>query len=162
MSQINVGVGELYASRDPADIIATHALGTCVAVILLDAQSRCAGLAHIALPESAINPEDARTRPARYADTSLPALLEAMARVGSHAPPQHLTVKLAGGANILQDGNPKHIGWRNVTTLRELLARRGMRVQAEDVGDIISRTVKIGVAGGCVTLNTPGRPPWAL
>ena len=55
MNYVYVGVGEYATSKTSGDIVRTLALGSCVAVILLDTEHRSVGLLHIALPDSSIN-----------------------------------------------------------------------------------------------------------
>ena len=51
-----VGIGEFAVSNEPDDVIVTHALGSCIAVCLLDPVARVGGLLHFLLPDSRINP----------------------------------------------------------------------------------------------------------
>ncbi|MDH4225679.1 MAG: chemotaxis protein CheD, partial [Deltaproteobacteria bacterium] len=53
-----------------------------MSVILLDSTTKTAGMVHIALPESEINPEKAKSMPGYFADTGVEALMEQMAREG--------------------------------------------------------------------------------
>jgi len=63
MNVIYVGVGEYAASKTPGEIVKTLALGSCVAVVILDAKNKSVGLLHVALPESSINKKRAEERP---------------------------------------------------------------------------------------------------
>ena len=62
-----LGIGEIGASNTRGDIIMTYGLGSCVAVVCLHPPSRSAGMAHIALPESRIKPDEAKRRPGYFA-----------------------------------------------------------------------------------------------
>ena len=48
MNVIYVGVGEYAISGTPGEIVKTLALGSCVAVVVLDADNKSVGLLHIA------------------------------------------------------------------------------------------------------------------
>ena len=82
MANKTVGIGEWIVSSDPADIIKTYALGSCVAVLVYDSKVRVAGMIHVALPDSAVDPERAKSLPGYFADTGLPVMIEEMKRLG--------------------------------------------------------------------------------
>ena len=157
---IVLGVGDLGASATAGEVIRTYALGSCVAVILIDPRGRAGGMLHLALPESHINPAKAQSCPGYFADTGIPALLRQMERLG--CPPRSLIVKLAGGAKIMDPNDTFSIGKRNVLATKKLLWTHGLGAVAEDVGENFSRTVNLQIGSGEVTLSSPGRPNWTL
>ena len=59
-----IGIGEIAVSRDPDATIATHAVGSCIAVCVFDPVTVVAGMLHFLLPEASINPERAERHPA--------------------------------------------------------------------------------------------------
>src|SRR4051812_15648615 len=69
-----VGIGELAVSSDRESVVITHALGSCVAVCVWDEVAGVAGLVHLLLPHSSINPQRAGAQPAAFADTGIPLL----------------------------------------------------------------------------------------
>ena len=75
-----LGVGDYGATKEQGGIIRTMALGSCVAVMILDRGTRCVGMDHVALPESSVSPDRARQLPGYFADTGIPALIEIMKR----------------------------------------------------------------------------------
>jgi chemotaxis protein CheD len=151
-----VGVGEYAASRTQGDIVRTLALGSCLAVILLDTERRSVGMVHIALPESSINKKRAAERPGMFVDTGIPALLEEMNEFGYNGS-NSLIVKLAGGASIIDTNNTFNIGKRNILAARKLLWRHGLGAIAEEVGGNMSRSVSVEVNTGRVLVSSPGR-----
>ena len=155
MSTLYAGIGELVVSRDPQVELKTMALGSCVGVIVMDPATRSAGLLHVALPESSINPERARRTPGSFADTGVPALLDAMRKLGWTG--GRLVVKLAGGASILDPNNTFNIGKRNLLAVRKALWEHRLAPLAEETGDTVSRTVVVSLATGKVRIITPGR-----
>jgi len=161
MKTTYVGVGEYAASRTPGEIIKTLALGSCVAVILLDAQNRAVGLLHVALPDSSINPKRARERPGMFADTGITSILEELRKHGYNGRGR-LKVKLAGGASVMDPNNTFNIGKRNLLAVRKVLWRYKLGAVAEDVGGAISRSVAIDVSTGKVTISSPGKEDWLL
>ncbi|BCR06648.1 chemoreceptor glutamine deamidase CheD [Desulfuromonas versatilis] len=161
MSNLILGIGDLGASNTPGTVIKTFALGSCVAVVLLDPRTRTIGMAHVALPDSKVNPTRAQERPGYFADSAIPNLLREMGRLGA-TNPQGLYAKLAGGASIMDQNATFNIGRRNLEAVRSLLARLGIRTVGEDVGGTISRTVSLSVNTGKLTLASPGRPDWEI
>jgi len=155
LSTLIVGVGDLAASNSAEDIIKTFALGSCVGVIVTAPAKGAAGLLHVALPDSRINPQLALLEPGRFADTGVPALLQAMRRYGCET--RDLIVKLAGGSNILDEQNRFEIGKRNILAIKKVLWMYRLGAIAEDLGGNISRTVTVRIHGGGVLLSTPGR-----
>ncbi len=162
MSNIIIGIGDLGASKGQDDILKTFALGSCVAVILLDPKQRAAGMVHIALPEAKINPAKAQERPGYFADTGIPALLREMKKLGCQPNARGLMVKLAGGAKVMDPNDTFNIGKRNILAAKKALWAFGLGPVAEDVGGNFSRTVAISLATGDVILSSPGRPNWKL
>ncbi len=162
MTQLILGIGDLDAAILPETTIKTFALGSCVAVILLDPATRCVGMVHIALADSAINPEKAQTLPGYFADTAIPALLMRMREVAGATTGGGMVAKLAGGAAIISSNDVFNIGRKNLETSRKVLAALGLRVVAEDTGSNVSRTVSAEVASGQVSIHIPGLPPRTL
>ncbi len=161
MNVIYVGVGEYAISGRPGEIVKTLALGSCVAVVILDANNKSVGLLHIALPESSINKKRANEKPGMFADTGLPILLEEMQKLGYDGKSK-LIIKLAGGASIMDPNNTFNIGKRNVLAIRKILERFRLGAIAEDVGGNISRSVSIEMNTGKVIVSSPGRGEWEL
>lgn len=159
MSLINVGIGEWAVSADPADVIKTYALGSCVAVLIYDSKKHIAGMIHIALPDSTIDAEKAKKRPGYFADTGLPLMIEEMKKHGAERP--HVCVKLAGGAAVIEDKGIFDIGKRNILAAKRILWKSSLGAIAEDTGGEISRTVTMNVCDGSSTISS-GAKQWEL
>ena len=162
MNVIMLGVGDYGASNRAGDVVKTLALGSCVAVVLLDTRVRAVGMAHVALPNSSISPDRAAQKPGHFADTGIPALFQAMRQAGSGAAARDLMVKLVGGAMIMDPNNTFNIGNRNVLAIKKLLWQYGMGPVAEDVGGQYSRSVAVDVDSGAVQITSPGRGIWTI
>ena len=160
MSTIFVGVGGIGVARAPGEVLKTMALGSCVAVVLLDPQTHAVGTDHVALPDSSISADRARERPGYFADTGIPALLEAMSRIGARR--DALIVKLVGGAAVLDPNSTFNIGKRNALAIKKILWGRQMGAVAEEMGGTISRTVTVDVDKGRVVISSPGKPDWEI
>jgi chemotaxis protein CheD len=151
-----VGIGEFAVSDQPGDIIVTHALGSCVAVCLWDPDRQIAGLIHVLLPDSKINPQRALEQPAAFADTGLPLLFQAAYKLGAQK--TRLRVRLVGGAEMApENGNCAfNIGKRNLLAAKNALWRNGVLIEKEEVGGRTVRTVYLAVADGRLQI-TSGR-----
>ncbi|MEW6583071.1 MAG: chemotaxis protein CheD [Actinomycetota bacterium] len=156
---IKVGLGVLAVSDEKGKGLTALGLGSCIGVAAYDPVARVAGMVHVMLPDSAI-----ATVPGpagKYADTAIPALVEAMRRAG--AEPTRLVVKIAGGAQMFASGGGNlNIGARNAIAVRAALTRAGLRVKAADTGGTFGRTLEMWVDDGRVTVRAVGREPAAL
>jgi chemotaxis protein CheD len=159
-----LGVGDLGASAQPGAIVKTYALGSCIAVIILDKKTRCVGMVHVALPDSTTSPEKAKTLPGYFADTGIPALFDAMRKAanGMLSTPADLIVKICGGANVADKNNVFDIGKRNALAIKKVLWKYGLAPRAEDTGGDYPRTVSVHQANGLVELSSPNKPNWKL
>ncbi len=151
-----VGLGELRVAQNPAtQILAIFGLGSCVGISMYDPALRLGGLAHVVLPQA---PPDC-TAAAKFADTAVLALLEALLRLGAQR--YRLQVKLAGGANILQLGGPARellqIGDRNLAAVEQALLRERLRPAASEVGGRSGRTMRLFLTDGQVWIRSLGQ-----
>lgn len=157
MADITVGMADLQVSADSSARLVTYALGSCLGVSAYDPVARVGGLLHVMLPLSEIDAGKARTNPALFVDTGVPALFRACYALG--AVKSRMVVKVAGGAAAAAEGAPDQfqIGKRNLLTLRKLLWKNGVLVRAQEVGGHqLSRTMILSLADGAVTLRTGG------
>ena len=151
---ITVNVSDARTSGDPADVIVTHSLGSCIGVCLFDPIAGVAGMLHYQLPASSMDAARAAQNPAMFADTGTALLLAEMESLGAQK--RRLQVKLAGGAAMLQDAAAFNIGKRNHVAIRKILWQHGMFVTSEDVGGTSPRTIYLSVADGSLTIKTAG------
>jgi chemotaxis protein CheD len=131
------------------DVLLSIGLGSCVAIILHDAEARVGGLAHVLLPSPALT--RSVNNPAKCAQTAVPVLLEQMALQGAN--PRRLRARLVGGASMfaaLAAPGTIQMGERNVVASRQVLASHGLALVGEDVGADYGRTVRFRVADGTV------------
>ena len=151
--RIVVGIGEMGVSKHPGAVIVTHALGSCVAVCIWDPVAGVAGLLHILLPDSKINPERAAQQPGAFADTGIPLLFHTAYSQG--AVKSRCRVQLIGGAEVTITGG-QAIGKRNVLAARAMLWRNGVKVEREVTGGSQARSVWLSAGSGEVQVTTAG------
>lgn len=130
---IILGLGELRVGKCP---MGTIGLGSCIALILHDQRRSLAGLAHIMLPESRGEVE----RPGKFANTAVSALLGEMREAGSTK--SSITAIVVGGASMFEfSANSLNIGERNAVAVKELLQEQGIRIEHEETGGKVGRSV---------------------
>jgi chemotaxis protein CheD len=147
---ITVGIGGLEVSDDPDALLVTHALGSCIAVIAWDVQRRVGGMVHLQLPSSSLAPSRARGAPGVFADTGIPLLFESMYARGARK--SDLVVKVAGGGSFHPAG--MDVGQRNQLMMKKILANAHVGITAADLGGSKSRTARLYVRSGRVTIQT--------
>jgi chemotaxis protein CheD len=148
-----VGIGEFRVAAAPGTLV-TRGLGSCVGVILHDAEVRLGGLAHVMLPNS--QDFTSFNNPYKFADLAIPAIVAQMRARGA----RELRARLVGGARMFANGVTRagfDIGDRNVAQARVILNAFAVPVVAEDVGGSIGRTVMLDLSLGRVTVRTAGR-----
>lgn len=151
-TSVVVDIADLAVSRDPNAILITYSLGSCIGVSIWDPVAKVAGLLHYMLPDSTISPEKAKNNPAMFCDTGIPKLFKAAYELG--ATKQRLVVKIAGGSQLLDNNGTFNIGKRNYLALRKIFWKNGVMIKSENVGGAVSRTLKVRVSDGTVTLKT--------
>lgn len=147
-----VGIGEFRVAVAPG-VLVTRGLGSCVGVVLHDADVRLGGLAHIMLPNS--RDFTSFNNPYKFADLAIPAVVAEMRARGARM----LRARLVGGARMFANGVTRagfDIGDRNTLEVRRILSSLSVPVIAEDVGGCFGRTVLLDVAQGKVMVRTAG------
>ena len=147
-----VPIGALAVTAAPGELRALG-LGSCVAVVLYDPATHIAGLAHVLLP--ARPGPGGNAMPARYAESAVPALVEAMQEAGAEK--RRLKAWLVGGAtmftNLVAPGLIA-IGERNTVAARRALDALKIPVTREAVGGDFGRSVRVEAATGRVEVRT--------
>lgn len=159
---IMLGIGSLDGTANPGAALKTMALGSCVALIMMDPQRKAIGMAHVALPESSTDAVKALAMPGYFADTAVPALLARMARLGCDPRGQGFIVKLVGGSSIMDVEGLFNIGKRNILALKKNLWQSRLLPLAEDIGGDFSRTVEVHQESGQVVISSPAKGSWEI
>lgn len=135
------------------DVLLTVGLGSCVAILLHDAEARVGGMAHILLPSPALSRVDAN--PAKFPQSAVPRLLQLMVAEGAQT--ERITARLAGGASMFAALAPPgtvQMGERNLVAARQALNSHGVPLVGEAVGGDFGRTVRMRVRDGHVEVTT--------
>lgn len=150
----------MTASNDPGAELVTYSLGSCLGIAIYDAAKKVGGLLHVMLPSSAIDPDKAARSPFMFVDTGVPRLFRAVTGLGGDS--SRFVVKVAGGAKMMDSKDIFCIGQRNDLKLTEILDRAGYSVHVRDVGGLAYRTMRMSMATGQVTIQSPGNTPYTL
>jgi chemotaxis protein CheD len=145
VADLRVGVAD--------DVLVTLGLGSCVAILLYDAEARIGGMAHILLPSPALSRMDAN--PAKFPQSAVPRLLELMTADG--ASQGRITARLAGGASMFPALAPPgtiQMGERYLVASRQALGAHGVPLVGESVGGDYGRSVRLRVCDGQVEIRT--------
>lgn len=146
-----VDIADYGVTDDPRVTLVTYSLGSCIGLVIWDPNVKVGGMLHYMLPESSISSEKAKIKPAMFADTGIPAMFRASYALG--AVKKNLIVKVAGGSQLLDDNGTFNIGKRNYGMLRKIFWKAGVLIDSEDVGGSVSRTVRLDVGTGRVTIK---------
>lgn len=158
MNFINVGIGEFGIAKNGDVELRTYALGSCIAVVIFDPLRNIGGMAHIALPDSNIDPIKSKKTPCYFADTGIPKLLEELSLAGVPTISSNLIVKITGGFNTLNNS----IGTRNAEKIRKVIASLGLTCYAEDVGGDQPRTVFFCPNQFMLKIHSPDGKKWEI
>ncbi len=150
---LTVMVGDMRTGA-AGDLIVTHALGSCLGLVVYDPVLRIGGLLHAMLPLSSINPEKAQANPAMFVDTGVPLLFRALYERGAQK--SRLLVKAAGCGAPMGKNEIFKIGERNYTVLKKLLWKNNILLAAEDIGGNQSRTLHFDLDTGEVVVASNG------
>ncbi len=156
MRSLIVGIADCQVSADPEGVLVTYALGSCIAVAIHDPIARVGGMLHYMLPESSIDSGKAKERPFMFADTGIPMLFRRAYELG--ADKKRIVVRVAGGAQVMNDKGVFDIGRRNYLALRKILWKAGVLIHGEEVGGNNSRTVRLEVSSGTMWLRGGASP----
>ena len=153
--KVIVGIAEMAASNNQNVILTTYSLGSCLGIAIYDPVVKAGGLLHIMLPDSTIDLVKAAKQPSMFVDTGVPALFRAAYQL--RAEKHRMIICVAGGAQIMDSGGFFNIGSRNYNALAKLFSEHGLKIQAEQTGGMVNRTMYLNLATGEVRLKISGQ-----
>jgi chemotaxis protein CheD len=151
---ITVGIGRYALSADESETLITHALGSCVALIIRCPVTKLTALAHIVLPEGLSYDQVGFThdRPAYFAKEIIPILLKFFIET-KQCDKRILMVDMIGGAEALNEGDVFQVGRRNALAILSLLEEYKIKPQKIEVGGHYSRTVSVAIKDGKIDVK---------
>jgi chemotaxis protein CheD len=152
--KIIVDISDARVSKDPNDELITYSLGSCIGVALYDPATKIGGMLHYQLPSGRMDSAKAAKNPMMFADTGMKYLVDKMLAMGVNK--KRLKIKIAGGAQVMNDAKTFQIGKRNYAAIRQILWKNGMFIDAEDVGGKNARNLSLTLADGTVEVKSQG------
>lgn len=144
MSERKVGIGEVKV--DQGDVtLSAYGVGSCVVIILYDAEKKIGGLAHCLLPSG--NAESLR-----YPKGAIAEMIKQMSKMGVRH--DKIVAKILGGAAMFEDFGRHTIGRRNVAQAIEELSKLNIPIIAEDVFGNWGRSVFFNLFNGDVKVRS--------
>ena len=153
-TRVVVDISDAKVSSNPADVLVTYSLGSCIGVCLYDSAIQVGGMLHYQLPSSKMDADRARSKPLMFADTGMNMLLTKLLGMGANK--KRMSVKIAGGAAMATGPQGFDIGKRNYLAIRKVLWSNGMFIDAEDVGGGTARSLYMNMEDGAVTVRSSG------
>ncbi len=144
--------GEYYVTKMPECVYTT--LGSCISACIRDKVTGLGGMNHFMLPttekmDPAALKASGLAASTRYGNFAMEHLINDILRNGGRR--ENLEVKVFGGGRIIS--NMTDVGMRNIIFVRDYLKTEGLRVVAEDVGDVFPRMVVYFPATGSVKVK---------
>ena len=152
--RIVVDISDAKISSNPQEVLTTYSLGSCIGVCMYDPVAHVAGMLHYQLPDSILDKPKAQKFPFMFADTGMAIMVKKLLAMGAGA--KRIKVKIAGGASMSTGPKGCDIGKRNYLSIRKLLWKNGMFIDAEDIGGTSPRNMYLNVADGSVIIRSVG------
>jgi chemotaxis protein CheD len=154
--RVPVPIGEVRVAG-PGAVLYCIGIGSCIAIVLHDAEARIGGLAHAMLPDPSAGRR--RTPAGRFAATAVSVLLDEMVAAGADA--RRVRARLAGGASMFEallTESGRRLGVRNAEAARKALEDAGVPLLGEEVGGTWGRSVFLDTCSGFLTITSVARP----
>jgi len=147
LKEFEIGLGLMTVVKQPS-ILCISGIGSCIALAMRDIKTAASGLAHIVLPSSR-GTDDAYITPGKYSDSAVRALNNGIVASGGSI--ENIRAKLVGGAKVLSTGG--FDGTKNVESTRSELAKNGIAILAEDVGEAYGRSARFDTTTGKIVIK---------
>jgi chemotaxis protein CheD len=154
VKEVIVKVADWAAERGDG-VIVTLGLGSCVAIMLHDPQTKTGAMAHVLLPSRSLAHDTSNL--AKFPESAVPLLVERLKALG--AEPRRLVAKLAGGASMfsqLMTPGTIQMGERNIVASRNALRAASIPIVREAVGGERGRSIRFHVKDGRVEIRSVG------
>lgn len=148
---ISIGIGEYVITNAVNEVVITHALGSCVAVILHCPKSKYTAMAHVVLPKRESDYSVTIKKEAYYASDIVPKMINFFID-RPNCDRKSLKVMMVGGAEA-KSNDLFHIGQKNVDEVRQILNDHHLSFDDSEVLGRFSRSVQIDVGSGEVVIK---------
>ena len=132
--------GEFYVTKHHELI--TTVLGSCVSACIRDPNIAIGGMNHFMLPASGVrnlDVADSRSEAARYGNYAMEKLINEILKHGGRR--QSLEIKVFGGGRVIQHMTHSDIGRRNIDFVFKYVITEGLKIAAQDLGDVYPRKI---------------------
>jgi chemotaxis protein CheD len=147
---------ELKISQNAVETLVAFSIGSGIVVSVYDPVTRTGGMLSFVLPESsAMPPEKVERHPYMFADTGLPAVLEAFRDTGAKT--ENIKIVIAGGAWIMDQKSEFNIGLKNHQAVTTFFINKNLSINHEEVGGICRRRLSLDISNGCNIIQTLGQ-----
>jgi len=136
-----------WAAEAGEAMLITLGLGSCVAIVIHDAEAGAGGMAHVLLPSATLARD--QSNPAKFPETAVPLLVERLVALG--AVRERLRARLVGGASMFASvASPRaaQMGERNVIAARDACKKAHVPVIGEDTGNDYGRSIYLYLPAG--------------
>lgn len=141
-------------SDNYGDIIVTHALGSCLGIVIHDPIACVGGILHYMLPSCRLDEQKAALNPYMFGDTGIPLFFKEAYHLG--AKKENLRVVMAGGARVIGTNDTFDIGNRNIMVARKAFWKNNVLIANEHVGGNIPRTLFLKIGSDRVLMTSNG------
>jgi len=143
--------GQYYVTVEKELIVTV--LGSCVSACIRDPAMGVGGMNHFMLPtgEHSGKLMERNSDATRYGNFAMEKLINDILKHGGRR--EYLEVKVFGGGKVIEHMTEADIGGRNIKFVREFLATEGLKIVAEDLGDIYPRKVVYDPKSGKVRIK---------
>lgn len=138
--EVSTGEVKLLGGRG---VLSAAAIGSCIAVVALDREVPCGGIAHVMLPGRARREGDPQKT--RYAEDAIEELLRRLARFGTD--PARLQFYLVGAGNVLQRADDT-VCAGNISSVTGILDSRRLALWGLSLGGTRRRRVRLHLPSG--------------
>lgn len=126
-------------------------IGSCGVIAAYDFKNRIGALAHIMLPGH--SPGENSCPDTKYAADAIDEMIRRMTRLG--AVKNCIGTYLVGGGNVRQEETDT-ICEAVITSINELLKKKGLQILSQNVGGITRRSISLNVESGEVLYSEGG------
>lgn len=149
-----VDISDGKVSNKVEDELVTYSLGSCIGVTVYDVAVKVGAMLHFQLPAARLDTTGRQKSPFMFADTGMTELLKKLEALGGNK--KRVKVKIAGGAQIMDDAKMFNIGKRNYAAIRQFLWKNGLFIEKEDIGGKKPRNLRLQIKDGEVQVRSQG------